>query len=181
MTEMPETAAPSRKGVIAFAVALGGVIAWGLSSYKDWLAVRPAQSDTRITIQGIANNDPTRFAVAVENTGGRASRVRRDFTLTAADPSLIEFGPLTLLSEDERRVVGKGSTAILELEIAYIRTPGRDVRTEAFWRQYGSSVVTLSGYVEESTGEVKPVADTEPLSELREFIEWRADRPKVMR
>jgi predicted nucleic acid-binding Zn ribbon protein len=159
-------------------VAAGSVIAFlilVLTNIRAITALFQNKSATEFAILG-SGEDGTLLLIKAVNSGKKMSRLRAEFELEAAQPEIVEFGALTLVSGDERKAISAGGEVALSFDISYIRVKG-DVATKDFWTQYGWMPVTFSGQVEESNGELRQVKSTAPLTDLKRLIQRRADPP----
>jgi hypothetical protein len=135
---------------------------------------------SRTVVTSLGNADEATLLVVVTNEGKGTSSVRLAFRLVAAQPDVIEFGALTLVSPDEERAIAAGKSAYLRFDISNIR-PAHDVRSDAFWTQYGDMPVRFEGRVEESNGKVRELKKSVPLSELKRFVQLRTVPPRETR
>jgi hypothetical protein len=120
--------------------------------------------------------DKRLFEVGLTNAGKHESFVDSRFELQAAEPNVLEFGPLRVVSPNKERTIAAGAKATLHFDIVYIR-PTADVEQDGFWTDHGDMPVTLTGRVKESNGE-HDLRKTVPLSDLRAFVELRSNRPE---
>jgi len=137
---------------------------------------RDSHSRTQLGTLGSAA-DPTTLVAVVSNEGKGMSEVLQQFRLEAAQPEIITFGTLTLISPHEERAIPGGQRANFLFDISRIRAT-RDVRNEDFWTQYGDMPVTLAGQVRESNGKLRDLKKSYPLSDLKPFIQLRTDPPR---
>ena len=131
---------------------------------------------SRTVVKFLGTADEATLLAVVTNEGKGTSSVRLGFRLVAAQPDVIAFGALTLISPDAERAIAAGQSAKLRFDITHIR-PAGDVQSDAFWTQYGDMPVRFEVTVEESNGKVRELKKSVPLSELKPFVQFRDPDP----